>query len=480
MTSQAPPARTGPRRLAARFGAKDIVFMVVAAAAPLTVVAGVVPVGIAYGNGASFPATYVVCTAILLLFSVGFTAMSRHVTNAGAFFAFVHEGLGRRAGVGTAFLALVSYTSVQLAVYGFIGASLDSLVTDHGGPDLPWYVWSAVALAVVGLLGYRNIALSGRVLGVLLVAEVAIVLVMSLAIVLQGGGDTGALSSGSFSPSGFLDGAPGIALIFAVAGYIGFEATVVFRDEARDPGRTIPRATYAALLLIGGFYAFASWALVSAYGDDDVVEAAASDPGGLLLATSRTFLGTFGSDLVQVLLVTSVFAAVLSFHNVLARYIFSLGHSRVFPERCGSSHEEHRSPHVASLVQSASAAVLVTVVAVAGLDPVVEVFTWFAGVASVGILALMLLTSVAVVAYFARRPGTVSTWHGLVAPAAACVGLATVLVLTIQNLPLLVGGSESIAVAVGLTLLLSFVGGVLLPSSTSTTHPSTDPQEIAS
>ena len=45
-------------------------------------------------------------------------------------------------------------------------------------------------------------------------------------------------------PGNFFSGAPGIALIFALAGYIGFEATAVFRDEARDPARTIPRATY--------------------------------------------------------------------------------------------------------------------------------------------------------------------------------------------------------------------------------------------
>jgi NADH:ubiquinone oxidoreductase subunit K len=50
--------------------------MVVAAAAPLGVIGGVVPLGIAQGNGAGFPATFIVATVILLLFSVGFTAMT--------------------------------------------------------------------------------------------------------------------------------------------------------------------------------------------------------------------------------------------------------------------------------------------------------------------------------------------------------------------------------------------------------------------
>lgn len=456
-----PHDRAAPR-LSARLGPGAIVFMVVAAAAPLTVVAGVVPVGIAFGNGSAYPATYVLCTGILLLFSVGFTAMARHIPDAGAFYTYVRAGLGRPAGVGTAFLALVSYTSVQLAVYGFIGASLNTLSTDHGGPDLPWWVWAAAALGITGYLGYRNIELSGRVLGVLLIAEVLVVLVLSVVIAVQGGGDTGSLSTDSFSPTKLLSGAPGIAVIFAVAGYIGFESTAIFRDEARDPEKTIPFATYAALLLIGAFYAFAAWALVSAYGDAGAAERAAQNPGTMLSDTATTFLGVFGGDLVQILLCTSLFAALLSFHNVLARYIFSLGSAGVLPRTWGSSHARHSSPHVASVIQSISACFLVVLCAMASLDPVAEIFTWFAGVSAVGVIALMLLTSIAVIVYFRRRPDLMGPWHSLIAPGLGGLGLAVFLVLTVDNLPLLVGGSHLIAITVGLVLVLSFVGGAAL------------------
>lgn len=126
-----------PRSLTGSLGAGSIVFMVVAAAAPLTVVAGSVPLGVALGNGAAFPATFVLCCVVLLLFAVGFCAMSRHVPNAGAFYAYVREGLGRAPGLGAAFLALVTYTAVQLAVYGYLGAALDGLVQHYGGPALP-------------------------------------------------------------------------------------------------------------------------------------------------------------------------------------------------------------------------------------------------------------------------------------------------------------------------------------------------------
>lgn len=434
--------------------------MVVAAAAPLTVIAGTVPLGISAGNGAAYPASYLVCTAILLFFAVGFTAMSRRVPGAGAFYTYVTQGLGRHVGLGAAFLALLAYTAVQGAVYGYIGAAIDTFVAGHGGPSVPWWAWSLAMMTVVALLGYRHIDLSGKVLGVLLVCEVGIVLAIDAAVLLTGG--PSGPSTAALQPAAFLSGAPGIALIFAVAGYIGFEATAVFRDEARDPERTIPRATYLALLVIGGFYALSSWSMVTAWGDDGAVALAAANPEGMVVDTAVRYLGSAAGDLVEVLLITSLFAALLSFHNVLARYIFSLGNSAALPAHCGRSHARHSSPHVASVVQTVSALVLVGVSAVAGLDPVTEVFAWYAGIASVGVVALMTLTSIAVLAYFRRDPVDDRRWNTLIAPALGFVGLTVLLVMTVANMPLLVGGSRPLAVVVGALLVGVFLGGVAM------------------
>ena len=444
-------------RLAGKLGPTAIVFMVVAAAAPLTVVAGTFPIGIAAGNGAAFPASYIVCTAVLLLFAVGFTAMARHIRGAGAFYTYIAHGFGRHVGLGAAFLALLSYTAVQGGVYGYVGASMNELVTSHGGPAVPWYLYALVMMAVVATLGYRHIEVSGKVLGVLLICEVGIVMVINIAVIGKGG-DYG-LSSAVLHPGNFFSGAPGIALIFALAGYIGFEATAVFRDEARDPARTIPRATYIALLLIGGFYALSSWVMVSAWGDEGAVTVATDSPATMLTDTATRYVGKVGGDLVQIFLITSLFAALLSFHNVLSRYIFSLGNTRALPERCGRSHTRHDSPHIASVVQTVSALVLVVASVLCRLDPVTQVFTWFVGAASVGIVVLMTLTSAAVIVYFRRTRFDTRPWNTVIAPALGFIGLAVLSVMTAINLPLLVGGSATLAAVIGVLLAGAFLGG---------------------
>jgi amino acid transporter len=387
-----PPAPV--RKLRGNLGVASIVFMVVAAAAPLGVIGGVVPLGIASGNGAGFPATFVVSTVILLLFAVGFTALTPYVEEAGAFFSYVRTALGFPAGIGIAFVALVSYVAIEAGVYGLLGPAGGVIVELFGGPALPWWVFAAVAFAITTFLGYRNISVSSKVLAVLLTAEIAIVVVLDLVIVLQGG-DHG-LSTGIVNPSAIFSGSLGIGLLFALISYVGFEATAIFRDEARTPERTIPRATYVALILIGVFYAVTSWALISGWGDEQAVTKATDSGSTFLADTAQRYIGLVGTDIITVLYFTSLFACILSFHNVASRYVFALSQRDVLPESLSRPHEKHGSPHSASLWISGVVAVSVILAVVFKLDPAAQFYTWFAGATTVGFVLLLIATSLAV------------------------------------------------------------------------------------
>ncbi|MFC5063656.1 APC family permease [Actinomycetospora atypica] len=477
-TSAAPES---PSRLSGSLGVGSIVFMVVAAAAPLTVIAGTVPLGVGAGNGAAFPSTFLLCALVLLLFAVGFCAMSPHVPDAGAFFTYVRHGLGRPLGLGAAFLALATYAAVQAAVYGYVGAAVDELVTSYGGPEVPWWVYTLVLMGVVAVLGYRHIELSSRVLGVLLLAEIAIVLVLDAVVTVQGGAQ--GLSTAFLDPAQVSSGAVGIAVMFAIASFIGFEATAVFRDEAHDPQRTIPRATYTALVVIGLFYAVSSWAIVSAWGDEAAVAQAGASPGTFLVDTVNAWLGPFAGHLAAILLVTSLFAAILSFHNVAARYWYALGGHRALPAACGRTHAGHGSPHVASLAQSGLSFVLIVVFALAGLDPVAQVFAWMAGTATLGVLVLMSVTCLAVLVFFARSRVDRRAWNTRIAPALGLAGLLVCLWLTISNFPTLIGGSPALALAIAAVLALVALAGVVIAllqrrSSAGVPAPRTAPAEV--
>ncbi|CAM5461838.1 APC family permease [Corynebacterium variabile] len=344
-TATTAPATPGQGLKSGSLTTASIVFMVIAAAAPLTVIGGALPIGMSIGNGPGYPAMYALGAVILILFSVGLTTMSRFIDEPGAFYSYVETAFGRRLGMGTAYLALLTYTAIQFAVYGFLGAQLSSLIAPL--VDIPWWVYSLAVAGVVGYLGYRNIELSSKALGILLIAEIAIVVLIDVFVTGKGGAE--GLNADPFLPENMFSGSMGIGLMMAMAGFIGFEATTVFRSEAKDPDRTIPRATYISVAVIGIFYTVSGWAVVQAWGTDNVLAEATKDPDNMIANTAENYLGSWAGPVVDVLLLTSLFACVLSFHNVLTRYQHAISHKRGLPRALRAVHLTHRSPHMSSI-----------------------------------------------------------------------------------------------------------------------------------
>jgi len=133
--------RPDPSPLRGDLGPAKITIMVVAAAAPLTVMGGPALLGLGLGNGVGMPATFLVMSAVLLLFAVGFVAMTPFVKSAGAFYSYVQLGLGRGAGLGAGLTALVSYMAIEAGMLGLLGTGVDSLVTSYGGPHIEWWIY---------------------------------------------------------------------------------------------------------------------------------------------------------------------------------------------------------------------------------------------------------------------------------------------------------------------------------------------------
>src|SRR5438445_9023182 len=80
-----------------RLGVPAVLFFVLAGVAPLTVAAGVIPTAYATTGLTAIPAAFLVVAVILGVFATGYVAMTRQITNSGAFYAFIAQGLGRVA-----------------------------------------------------------------------------------------------------------------------------------------------------------------------------------------------------------------------------------------------------------------------------------------------------------------------------------------------------------------------------------------------
>src|SRR4051794_29736203 len=471
-------------------GVPDLVFFIVAASAPLTAVAGGQAATYLVTGNKGIPFLFIPLAIILGVFAVGYAAMSHHVADAGAFYTYVTRGLGRIPGVGTAFGALVSYNAMQTGIYGLFGVATASFMSDKVGITMEWYWWCLIGGAIIAVLGVLQVNLNARVLAVFLCLEVVVVALFDLAILADPGPQ--GLTGVGWSPSEATGSALGAALVFSVASFVGFESAAIYSEECKDPKRTVARATFIAVALIGVFYALSSWFLANWVGPDVIVNpdalvkggfttAGAPDPTTVLFITGQDRLGAFWGDSATLLFCTSLFAALLSFHNSVARYFFALGRERVLPAAFGRTSARTGAPSVGSLAQSVAALLVVGGFAVAGADPVIQLFTWLGQLGALGVLVLMTVTSFAVVAFFRRRPdpdaGPIRTF---VAPLIAGVLMLVIAVLGVTNFNVLITSAPdaplaTAAVVLPLLLLVAGVMGMIVAA----TIRSRDPQRYA-
>ncbi|MBK0092648.1 APC family permease [Erwinia sp. S59] len=422
-------------------GLFSLVFFVVAAASPLTGVVGGLPVAIISGNGGGIPVFYILSCIILMLFAVGFIAMSRHVNNAGAFYTYISKGMGENWGASASVLALMAYISIQIAIVAMLGFFTQLFIEEHFSAHIPWWALSMLFVLVCWVLSIKRVEVGGKLLGILMLAEVAIVLLTDVMLLIK---KVGPYSFQSFEPSVFMQGNLGIAFIFTIAAFIGFESTAIYAEECRDPHKTVPRATVCALLLITAFFCFTSWSLVQAYGFEQIVAIASKDPGNFVFNITQQYVGEWAVETMSVLLITSLFAAALAFHNNISRYLFSISRDGLIWKELCKTHPTNGTPHNASHVHSVIMLMLLAGMGSAGLDPMVHIFAIGSAVATLCILILQLGVSAAVVLFFRRIDHDEKQFTVFWAPLLSMVCMSVTIILVVNNLQSLSGSDSSV------------------------------------
>jgi amino acid transporter len=315
-------------------------------------------------------------------------------------------------------------------VMGMFGAQASSLFALIG-IEWPWWVWSFIGIALVAVFGYRRVDLSAKVLTVLVLLEYVIVVIVDVAIV-GSGGDSG-LNFQPFTPSMIFGGETWvIGVLFAFAAFIGFEATTIYAEEARTPETTIPRATYISVLVIGVFYIISAWAITMGAGVDKLVPEIGQtletlgDPTQFVFGLAARYTADPVAIAMQVLLVTSLFAGVVAFHNAVARYMYVAGREKLLPASLGVTHPTFQSPHVASILQTIIAVLVVGLFAVQGLDPVLALFSWLTNVGTLGIIVLMAAASLSVACYFGKHAGLDNPIKVIVLPVVVALAMMAI------------------------------------------------------
>ncbi|MDQ1030558.1 amino acid transporter [Streptomyces umbrinus] len=305
-------------------------------------------------------------------------------------------------------------------------------------------------------------------LGVLLVIEVALVVIFDVAAVADPARE--GLSLHAFNPDTLTGAGVGTALCFCIAAFTGFEQAPVYAEETSRPHILVPRVMFLAIGFVATFFALSSWALTVAAGPSGIVGAAQKQSAGLLFFLTEERLGGTFTDVLHVLFVTGMFAALLSFHNVVARYAFAMGREGLLPSVFGRTTGASGAPGTGSLLQTVIAVVVVGAFAVADdkptgdpTAPVLQLFTWMGNVGALGVIVLMAAASLSVVVFFARRGAAGAQAWRLVASVIAGVSLLVIAVYTVKDFDVLVGAGpdSSLSWVLPGIIVLAALAGIL-------------------
>jgi amino acid transporter len=371
-------------------GSSALLVFAIGASSPLTVLVGALPM--MYQTGVvGVPLAYLAMGVVLAAVAVGYVTLAKYVAHPAPFYAQMVVSFGPLAGIVAAMVALLSYNCIQMGLYGLIGTTLSDLL---GGP---WWWWAGLVWLLVATLGRFRGASNAKVLGGLLAIELLVIVSFDLAALQHPASAT--MSLAPWAPSGLLvPGAAGV-LAFALASFTGAESPPAFSEEARS-ARVVRRSTLLGIGFLSVFYAVTAWAYAVSTGPGPSSTGAMPSPFAILTSV----YGPGMDFLATMLLVTSVLAAMTAFHATVARYVFALARESVLPSSWARV-SANGGPLGGSLVQSCLAATVVGIFIAAHADPMATLFVWLPTIGGVGILALLIVSSLAAVRFFAAGGG---------------------------------------------------------------------------
>lgn len=288
---------------------------------------------------------------------------SKKISSAGGYYAFVAQGAGARAGVVTGWVYLLYEGINAPAMILFFGFLARSIIDMGFGIHLPiwtWWPFAMLSAVFVWYISYRGIKPSLQYSMVAGLIEFVVFVVLGIALITKPGVHNSVLPfEPHTSPTGW--SGIGLAMVFGLFSFAGYGAAAPLGEEAKDAKRTIGRAVFLSVLVVGIYYVFMGYASTVGWGVHKMGGYAALPLPLMTMAQAR--LGPIWFWLAAVLVINGTVACITAIHNAQVRVLFALGRDRiVVPHKLSQTHPVYRSPHQAIHFQSITSIVIVTVV----------------------------------------------------------------------------------------------------------------------
>ncbi len=337
-----------------------------------------------------------------------FAALGARHPDSGGVSTYARRAFGPRAAavVGWWFYSAVPAGAPAAAL--FAGAYVESA---FGGGKATVFLTAAGLFVAVGVVNYFGVRISGSVQ--LTLAGVLVTLLAVAAVASLPHADLSNLHP--FAPHGWL--AIGSAAALLVWSFAGWEAVTHLAAEFRRPARDLPRATAAAIVIVGGLY------LAIAAASILVLGASAGDTEAPLAELLARAFGGPARGIAAIVALLLTFGVMNTYYAGAAKLGAALGRDAALPAWFAKGSQAGAIPRRSLGLTLALGAIGLVVVAATGVGtaPLVLATTGaFVAVYAVGVAAAIRLLP----------KGTAGWWTAVVA-------FATVLVLAVSTGPYL-------------------------------------------
>ena len=294
---------------------------------------------IAVTAGVAAPLTILAATVAVGLLAFSVAEFTRAEPSAGSFITYVETALGARAGVATALLVTVGYTVAIAAVFTMSGGLLTMTLSHYTSWNPPWGPFCVVLTAGAIWLTARGIKLSTAAVGGAVLVQVVIMLVVCCLVLVDRRAD---LSAIPFSWAHLNGGLAGLSAGFPLAlfMFIGWENGPALAEESRDPRRTIPRALYISVAIAAALLILFAYATVTGFGYNVSSIGRSSVP--FLTVADHYLRGA--SVLAWIAGIVSVLATLVAGADSQSRMLFDGGRTGLLPARLGHVRSRSETP----------------------------------------------------------------------------------------------------------------------------------------
>ena len=376
--------------------------------------------------GEGSPLTIVAAGVAVALLGNTLAEFSRAHPSAGSFITFVGKTFGPVSAVTTALLATLGYIVAMAGVISISGGFVQITLHHYTGVDLPWIIWTLLLTSLAVVLMLRGVVVSTKWAGYFFGAEMLVLVVVSVAAIVEHRGD---LSAAPFLPSHISHGFKGLAAGFPLAVYmfIGWENSAALAEETENPRRNVGRAVFSSVAIMTVSYILFAYSTLTGFGYD--VARLGDSPTPFIDVAHHTlgalaFLAYLGG-------LTSTLGVLIAGINSQARLVFNAGREGLLPSFLGYVHPIRRTPNKAIVTFTATSLLIIGGWALGHLlgpdggsmNPVVF-FTESSTLGAILILLIYLASNIALPLYYRRyRPQEFRTARHLVLPALGTVAI---------------------------------------------------------